>query len=136
MKRHFLFAIIIIILLGLSGLTAAAANNTNNLHAKLVNLTKENRELKAELANLTKQYNQLKAENEFLKQQNSEYRTMIQKLLEDASSKSEQNYIEKARKERLIGSVLLKSILFAGLVVGLIGYGLHRVKRRHDFAGL
>ena len=135
MKRHFLFAIIIIILLGLSGLTAAtaAANNTNNLHAKLVNLTKENRELKAELANLTKQYNQLKAENEFLKQQNAEYRKLIQGLLKEQAQKSEQNYIEKARKERLIGSVIIKALIFSLAVVGLIGFLLYRKKRSWEY---
>ena len=110
--------------------------NTAELQTKLVNLTKENRELKAELKNITDKYNALKAKADFLSQQNEEYRTMIQTLLKDASEKSEQDYVQKAKKERLIGSVLLKSIIFSLVVVGLVGYGLYRVRRRHEFAGL
>ena len=110
--------------------------NTAELQTKLVNLTKENRELKAQLANITKQYNALKAKADFLEQQNEEYRKMIQTLLKDASEKSEQNYIEKAKKERLIGSVLLKSIIFSVVIVGLIGYVLYRRKRSWELGGL
>ena len=110
--------------------------NTAALNARLVNLTKENRELKAELANITTKYNALKAKSDFLSQQNDEYRTMIQNLLKETAQGSTENYIQKAKKERLIGSVLLKSILLAGVVVGLVGYGFYRVKRRHEFAGL
>lgn len=111
--------------------------NTAELNAKILNLTRENRELKAQLANLTNQYNTVKARADFLEQQNDEYRKMIQTLLEEASQKSEQSYIEKAKKEKLIGSVLLKTLLFGGIIVGLVGgYGLYRAKRRHDFAGL
>lgn len=110
--------------------------NTAELQAKLVNLTKENRELKAELANMTNKYNAIKAKEEFLEQQNNEYRTMIQKLLKDASSKSEQNYIEKAKKEKLVGSVLVKTIIFSGIVVGLIGLVLYRGKRGWEYAKL
>jgi len=106
------------------------------LQAKIVNLTKENRQLKAELANLTRELNQLKAENEFLKQQNEEYRQIIQQVMKSESEQSKQSYIEKAKKERLIGSVLLKSLLASLAVVGLVGYGLYRTKRRHEFAGL
>ena len=121
---------------------ASAANMTSNskqvqdLQAKIVNLTKENRQLKAELANLTRELNQLKAENEFLKQQNEEYRQIIQQVMKSESEQSKQSYIEKAKKERLIGSVLLKSLLASLAVVGLVGYGLYRTKRRHEFAGL
>ncbi|NJD99520.1 hypothetical protein E3E26_06945 [Thermococcus sp. LS1] len=103
--------------------------DVQGLQAQITNLTKENRELKAQIANLTNKVNQLKAENEFLSQQNEEYRTMIQNLLKETAQGSEQDYIEQAKKERLIGSVLLKSILFAGVIVGLIGYGLYKKKR-------
>ncbi|NJE47320.1 hypothetical protein E3E35_07895 [Thermococcus sp. GR7] len=107
--------------------------NTAELRTQITNLTKENRELKAQLANLTNKVNQLKAENEFLSQQNEEYRTMIQNLLKETAQGSEQDYIEQAKKERLIGSVLLKSILFAGAIVGLIGYGLYKKKRGWEY---
>ncbi len=110
--------------------------NTTELNAKIVNLTKENRELKAELANITRQYNALKAKADFLSQQNDEYHKMIQTLLQQANQRSTENYIQKAKKERLIGSVLWKSLIFALLVVGLVGYGIYRAKRRHEFAGL
>ena len=115
---------------------AESQPNTAELNAKVLNLTKENRELKAELANLTTKYNQLKAKADFLEQQNEEYRTMIQNLLKETAQGSEEDYIEQAKKERLIGSVLLKSIIFAAVVVGLIGYGLYRAKKKHDYAGL
>ena len=110
--------------------------NTAELQAKLVNLTKENRELKAELANLTRQYNALKAKADFLEQQNEEYRQIIRQVMNEQSSQSKQSYIEKAKKEALIGSVLLKGLTASLIVVGLVGYGLYRVKRRHEFAGL
>lgn len=103
--------------------------NTAELNAKVLNLTKENRELKAELANLTNKYNTLKARADFLEQQNEEYRTMIRNLLGETAKGSEEDYIEQAKKERLIGSVLLKSLLVSLVVVGLIGYGLYRKKR-------
>ncbi len=106
------------------------------LKAKLVNLTKENRELKAELANLTRQYNALKAKADFLEQQNEEYRQIIQQVMNEQSSQSKQSYIEKAKKEALIGSVLLKSLAGAGIIVGLVGYGLYRKKRSWELGGL
>ncbi|BAD84791.1 hypothetical protein, conserved, containing leucine zipper motif [Thermococcus kodakarensis KOD1] len=110
--------------------------NTAELNAKILNLTRENRELKAQLANLTNQYNAVKAKADFLEQQNDEYRKMIQTLLEDASQKSEQSYIEKAKKEKLVGSVIIKAIAFSVIVVGLIGYGLYRKKRSWELGGL
>ncbi|NJE75971.1 hypothetical protein E3E37_03405 [Thermococcus sp. ES12] len=103
--------------------------NIAELNARIVNLTKENRELKAQLANLTTKYNQLKAKADFLSQQNDEYRQIIQQVMNEQSSEAKQSYIEKAKKERLIGSVLLKSIVFSLVVVGLVGYGLYRKKR-------
>jgi len=112
---------------------AQSQPNTAELNARIVNLTKENRELKAELANLTNKYNTLKAKAGFLEQQNEEYRTMIQNLLKGTAQGSEEDYIEQAKKERLIGSVLLKSILSAGVIVGLIGYGLYRKKRGWEY---
>jgi len=113
-----------------------SATNVEQLNAKIVNLTKQNRALKAELANLTNKYNALKAKADFLSQQNGEYRTMIQNLLKETAQGSEREYVEQAKKEKLIGSVLIKAIVAALVVVGLIGYGLYRAKRRHDFAGL
>lgn len=110
--------------------------NTAALDARLVNLTRENRELKAELANITTKYNALKAKADFLSQQNDEYRTMIQNLLKETAQGSTEDYIQKAKKERLIGSVLLKSILLAGVVVGLVGYGLYKKKRSWELGGL
>ncbi len=110
--------------------------NTAKLNAKLVNLTKQNRALKAELANLTRQYNALKAKADFLSQQNEEYRQIIQQVMNEQSSEAKQSYIEKAKKEKIIGSVLLKSIIFAGVVVGLVGYGLYRKKRGWELGGL
>jgi len=108
--------------------------NTAELNAKLVNLTKENRELKGELANLTRQYNALKAKADFLEQQNEEYRQIIQQVMSEQSSEAKQSYIEKAKKEALIGSVLLKSLAGAGIIVGLVGYGLYRKKRSWELA--
>lgn len=110
--------------------------NTAELQAKLVNLTKENRELKAELANLTNKYNQLKAKADFLEQQNEEYRQIIQQVMNEQSSEAKQSYIEKAKKERLVGSVLLKSLAGALIIVGLVGYGLYRKKRSWELGGL
>ncbi|NJE48406.1 hypothetical protein [Thermococcus sp. 9N3] len=110
--------------------------NIAELNARIVNLTKQNRALKAELANLTNKYNQLKAKADFLSQQNEEYRQIIQQVMNEQSSQSKQSYIEKAKKERLVGSVLLKGLTASLVVVGLVGYGLYRAKRRHEFAGL
>ena len=107
--------------------------NTAALNAKIVNLTRENRELKAELANITTKYNALKAKADFLSQQNDEYRTMIQDLLKETAQGSTENYIEKAKKERLIGSVIIKTLLAALVVVGLIGCGLYRKKRGWEY---
>lgn len=140
--RKFWILIIIHVILFASVASASATNTTSNskqvqdLQAKIVNLTKENRQLKAELANLTRELNRLKAENEFLKQQNEEYRQIIQQVMNEQSSEAKQSYIEKAKKERLIGSVLLKGLTASLVVVGLVGYGLYRAKRRHEFAGL
>lgn len=110
--------------------------NTAELNAKILNLTKENRELKAELANITNKYNQLKAKADFLSQQNEEYRQIIQQVMEGESSEAKQSYIEKAKKEALIGSVLWKSLIGSAIVVGLVGYGLYRKKRSWEFGGL
>jgi len=140
MRRLWLPVIVIYVILFAS--VASAANMTSNskqvqdLQARIVNLTKENRQLKAELANLTRELNRLKAENEFLKQQNKEYREIIEQVMKSESEQSKQSYIEKAKKERLIGSVLWKSLIGSVIVVALVGYGLYRVKRRHEFAGL
>ncbi len=132
MKR--LLILFIIILIGLSGLAAAASNASNkDLQAQITNLTKENRELKAIIANQTREINQLKAKADFLEQQNEEYRTMIQNLLKETAQGSEQDYVEKAKKERLIGSVIIKTLLFATAIVGLIGYGLYRKKRSWEY---
>ena len=135
--KHFLI-LFIIILIGLSGLAAAASNtstpNSNSkLKAQVANLTKENRQLKAELANQTKQINQLKAKVEFLEQQNEEYRKLIQGLLKEQAQRSEQDYVKKAKKERLIGSVIIKALMAALIVAGLIGYGLYRKKRGWEY---
>ncbi|NJE84350.1 hypothetical protein E3E23_00620 [Thermococcus sp. CX2] len=107
--------------------------DVQSLQTQITNLTKENRELKAQIANLTNKVNQLKAENEFLSQQNEEYRTMIQNLLKETAQGSEQDYIEQAKKERLIGSVIIKALIFSLAVVGLIGYGLYRKKRSWEY---
>ena len=131
MKR--LLILFIIILIGLSGLAAAASKD---LQAQINNLTKENRQLKAIIANQTREINQLKAKAEFLEQQNEEYRKLIQGLLKEQAQKSEQNYIKQAKKERLIGSVIIKTLMAALVIVGLIGYGLYRAKRKHEYVGL
>nr|ADF80237.1 t26-13p [Thermococcus sp. 26/2] len=93
-------------------------------------------ELKAELANLTNKYNQLKAKADFLEQQNEEYRQIIQQVMTEQSSEAKQSYIEKAKKEKLVGSVLLKGLTASLVVVGLVGYGLYRKKRSWEFGGL
>ncbi|EHR77958.1 hypothetical protein OCC_02867 [Thermococcus litoralis DSM 5473] len=110
--------------------------NAAALNVQIVNLTKENRELKAQLANITNKYNALQAKADFLEQQNEEYRKMIQTLLQEASQKSEQSYIEKAKKEKLIGSVIIKTLIAAGGIVGLIGFLLYRGKRSWEYGGL
>jgi len=110
------------------------AQDVSKLQAQINNLTKENRELKAQIANQTQLINSLKGENNFLEQQNKEYKTLISKLVEEQAQKSEKNYIEKAKKERLIGSIIIKSLLVGGVVVGLVGYGLYRKKRSWELA--
>ena len=110
--------------------------NTAELNARIVNLTKQNRALKVELANLTNKYNQLKAKADFLSQQNEEYRQIIQQVMNEQSSEAKQSYIEKAKKEALIGSVLLKGLTASLVVVGLVGYGLYRKKRSWELGGL
>jgi len=110
--------------------------NTAELNARIVNLTKQNRALKAELANLTTKYNQLKAKADFLEQQNEEYRQIIQQVMNEQSSEAKQSYIEKAKKEALIGSVLLKGLTASLVVAGLVGYGLYRKKRSWELGGL
>jgi len=111
-------------------------SNLTVLQARLLNLTKENRKLKAELANLTNKYNQLKAKAEFLEQQNGEYRGIIEQVMKEESQQSKQSYIEKAKKERLIGSVIIKALIFSLIIVGLIGYGLYKKKRSWELGGL
>jgi len=115
---------------------APSTADVQKLNAKLVNLTKQNMKLKAELANITNKYNTLQAKASFLEQQNDEYRQIIQQVMNEQSSQSKQTYIQKAEKERLIGSVLLKSIFFGLGVVAVIGYGLYRVKRKHEYVRL
>jgi len=106
------------------------------LQARLLNLTRENREFKVELANLTQRYNNLKGENDFLRKQNAEYKGLISSLLEKQSRQSTNQYLEEAKKEKLIGSVLLKTIIFSLIVVGLIGYLLYRKKKSWELGGL
>lgn len=110
--------------------------STKELEARLLNLTKENRKLKMQLANLTRKYNEIKAKAEFLEAQNEEYRSILQKLIEEEAQKSKQNYVEKAKKERLIGSIIIKSLVFGLVVVGIVGYGLYRKKRSWELGGL
>ncbi|WP_456328388.1 hypothetical protein [Archaeoglobus sp.] len=110
------------------------AQDVSKLQAQINNLTKENRELKERIANQTQLINSLKGENNFLEQQNKEYKTLISTLVEGQAQKSEKNYIEKAKKERLIGSIIIKSLLVGGVVVGLVGYGLYRKKRSWELA--
>ncbi|ALM76218.1 hypothetical protein [Thermococcus barophilus] len=114
-------------------LKEAKAQDVSKLQARINNLTKENRELKAQIANQTNLINQLKAKAQFLEQQNNEYRTLITKLLEEQAQKSEQSYIEKAKKERLIGSIIIKTLIFAGLIVGLAGFLLYRGKKSWEY---
>lgn len=106
------------------------------LQAQLLNLTKKNRELKEQLANLTNRYNQLKAKADFLEQQNKEYKEIIDQAMKATSEGNKDQYIEQAKKEKMWGSILWKTLLISGIVVGLIGYGLYRAKRRHEYAGL
>ncbi|AEH25096.1 hypothetical protein [Pyrococcus yayanosii] len=114
-------------------LKEAKAQDVSKLQARINNLTKENRELKAQIANQTNLINQLKAKAQFLEQQNNEYRTLITKLLEEQAQKSEKSYIEKAKKERLIGSIIIKTLIFAGLIVGLAGFLLYRGKKSWEY---
>jgi len=115
---------------------ASSTADVKQLYEEITKLTKENRELKAELANLTTKYNQLKAKADFLSQQNEEYRQIIQQVMNEQSSEAKQSYIEKAKKEKLVGSVLLKGLTASLVVVGLVGYGLYRKKRSWEFGGL
>ncbi|MBO8175194.1 MAG: hypothetical protein H0Z18_08045 [Thermococcus sp.] len=117
-------------------LSQAKAQDVSKLQVQINNLTKENRELKAQIANQTNLINQLKAKAKFLEDQNNEYKSLITKLLEEQAKKSEQEYIEKAKKERLIGSIIIKSLILGGIVVGIVGYGLYRKKRSWEHAGL
>ena len=115
-------------------LKEAKAQDVSKLQMQINNLTKENRELKEKIANQTQLINSLKGENNFLEQQNKEYKTLISKLVEEQAQKSEKNYIEQAKKERLIGSIIIKSLLVGGVVVGLVGDGLYRKKRSWELA--
>jgi len=117
-------------------LKEAKAQDISKLQAQINNLTKENRELKEKIANQTQLINSLKGENNFLKQQNNEYKSLISTLLEEQAQKSEQSYIEKAKKEKLWGSILLKTIATAGGIVALIGFLLYRGKRGWEYAKL
>ena len=117
-------------------LKEAKAQDVSKLQMQINNLTKENRELKEKIANQTQLINSLKGENSFLKQQNNEYKTLISKLLEEQAQKSEQSYIEKAKKEKLWGSILLKTIITAGGIVALVGFLLYRGKRGWEYAKL
>ncbi|BAA30289.1 hypothetical protein [Pyrococcus horikoshii] len=117
-------------------LKEAKAQDISELQVQINNLTRENRELKEKIANQTNTINQLKAKAKFLEQQNNEYRTLITKLLEEQAKKSEQSYIEKAKREKLIGSVILKTLLVATGITGLIGFLLYRDKRSWEYGGL
>ncbi|NJE47915.1 hypothetical protein E3E35_11035, partial [Thermococcus sp. GR7] len=99
-------------------------------------LTKENRQLKEQLANLTNRYNQLKAKADFLEQQNGEYKQIIDQAMKSTSEKNKDQYIEQAKKERTWGSILWKTLLISGIIVGLIGYGLYRKKRSWELGRL
>ena len=112
------------------------AQDISKLQAQINNLTKENRELKEKIANQTQLINSLKGENNFLKQQNNEYKSLISTLLEEQAQKSEQSYIEQAKKEKLWGSILLKTIITAGGIVLLAGFLLYRGKRGWEYAKL
>ena len=114
----------------------AKAQDVSNLQMQINNLTKENRELKEKIANQTQLINSLKGENNFLKQQNNEYKSLISTLLEEQAQKSEQSYIEQAKKEKLWGSILLKRIITALGIVGLAGFLLYRGKRSWEYAKL
>ena len=117
-------------------LKEAKAQDISKLQMQINNLTKENRELKEKIANQTQLINSLKGENNFLKQQNNEYKSLISTLLEEQAQKSEQSYIEKAKKEKLWGSILLKTIITAGGIVLLAGFLLYRGKRGWEYAKL
>lgn len=109
--------------------------NIVELNVKILNLMRENCEFKVQLVNLMNQYNVVKVKVDFFEQQNDEYRKMIQIFFEDVLQKSEQSYIEKVKKEKLVGFVIIKVIVFSVIVVGLIGYGLYRKKRLWEFGG-
>lgn len=112
------------------------AQDVSKLQVQITNLTKENRELKEKIANQTNLINSLKAKANFLEQQNKEYKTLISKLLEEQAQKSEQSYIEKAKKEKLWGSIIIKTIITAGGIVLLVGFLLYRGKRSWEYGGL
>lgn len=112
------------------------AQDVSKLQVQINNLTKENRELKEKIANQTQLINSLKAKANFLEQQNKEYKTLISKLLEEQAQKSEQSYIEKAKKEKLWGSIIIKTIITAGGIVLLVGFLLYRGKRSWEYAKL
>lgn len=114
-------------------LKEARAQDVSKLQAKIANLTKENRVLKEKLANQTNLVNQYKAKSKFLEQQNNEYKTLITKLLEEQAQKSEKNYIEQAKKERLIGSIIIKALIVGGLLVGGIGFLLYKIKKSWEY---
>ncbi|MFA4700146.1 hypothetical protein [Pyrococcus kukulkanii] len=110
--------------------------DVSKLKRQIANLTKENRALREQIANLTERINALLGENEFLKQQNSEYKKLISSLLKEQAQRSEQDYLEKAKREKLIGSILLKSLVFSLMIVITAGYLLYRAKRSYEYGGL
>ena len=110
--------------------------DVSKLKRQIANLTKENRALREQIANLTERINALLGENEFLKQQNSEYKKLISSLLKEQAQRSEQDYLEKAKREKLIGSILLKSLAFSSMIVITVGYLLYRAKRSYEYGGL
>ncbi|AMM53488.1 hypothetical protein [Pyrococcus kukulkanii] len=110
--------------------------DVSKLKRQIANLTRENRALREQIANLTERINALLGENEFLKQQNSEYKKLISSLLKEQAQRSEQDYLEKAKREKLIGSILLKSLVFSLMIVITAGYLLYRAKRSYEYGGL
>ncbi|MFA4647868.1 hypothetical protein P8X24_11600 [Pyrococcus kukulkanii] len=107
--------------------------NFNELQLKLLNLTRENRELKEKLANVTNKLNYIKAENEYLKEQLKMYQEVFSGMISRVEQHAESNYIEQAKKSEKSAKRLWGTLILSGMLVGGFGLLLYRKKRKYFY---
>jgi len=104
----------------------------NGLQLKILNLTKENRELKEKLANLTDKYNKLKGENDFLKSQLETYKSVFSGLVQQVEKQTEKTYVEEAKDAEKDAKRLWWAAIVSTLLVGGFGMLMYRKKRKYE----